>query len=328
MLKFGYGTYVGAWEESGAGLRAEIAAADDAGFDGIYFSEHHGSPQYPPSPLALSAYALGQSSRLRSGPMPLLLPLHNTIRIAEDTALLDRVSDGRLVFGVGAGFVRSEFEQAGVSYERRGKLVDEALGTILRLWKGERVPRGEFPDFEPLTHRPYSDSGPPVWIAGAAKAVLRRAVDHGCGLVLDSLRGRGEIEQVIRQYKAQAAEQGRTPGTVAVIRRLWLGSKTETEAFLDSFEGDLQQYRSAVAKGVVVPWLKGFAEEGFSRESVRSRVWAGQPEEVAEGLTQWCRQAGIDYLIVKFHWGRIGREVVARQLGLAARVIARAAGSA
>jgi alkanesulfonate monooxygenase SsuD/methylene tetrahydromethanopterin reductase-like flavin-dependent oxidoreductase (luciferase family) len=325
MAIYGYGTYIGAWEKSGAGLRSEIELVEAAGFDGIYFSEHHGSPQYPPSPLALAAYALGQSATLRSGPMPLLLPLHDTVRVAEETALLDRISDRRLVLGIATGYVRSEFEQADVPYERRGKLVDEALATMASLWRGETVPRdGELVDLAPLTHLPASEGGPPIWIAAASKPGMRRAVDWNAGLVLDSLRGPVEVEEIITQYRSYAAERGAEPGTVAVIRRLWLGTPEDVEDFLHHFETDLKSYQDNVAGGVT-PWLQGLADEGFSREAIRNRVWAGGPEEVAEDLEDWCRSAGVDYVIVKFHWGRLEREKIAGQLELAKRFVARAA---
>jgi alkanesulfonate monooxygenase SsuD/methylene tetrahydromethanopterin reductase-like flavin-dependent oxidoreductase (luciferase family) len=322
VATYGYGTYIAASEASGAGLRREIELVGDVGFDGIFFSEHHGSPQYPPSPLALSAYALGVDSNLRSGPMPLLLPLHNAVRVSEETALLDRVSDGRLVVGIATGYVKSEFEQAGVPHDRRGKIVDEGLAIMRALWRGDPVPRDGEVDIEPLSHVPTTEGGPPIWIAAGSKPGMRRSIDHNAGLVLDSLRGPDEIETVIRTYREYAKERGAEPGTVAVIRRLWLGDRDEVEDFLTRFESDVKRYQDHVAKGVT-PWLQGLVDAGFSREAIRSRVWAGSPEEVGEGLEEWCRAAGVDYVIVKFDWGGLDRETIARQIDLARRLLAR-----
>src|SRR5687768_7858098 len=109
-MRIGYGTYL----RDGGDLREEAQLAEASGLDGIFFSEHHGVAHYPPSPLALAHFALGATTTLRAGPMPLLLPLHHPVRIAEETALIDHVSGGRLIVGLAIGYLEDDFEQVGV----------------------------------------------------------------------------------------------------------------------------------------------------------------------------------------------------------------------
>src|ERR1700729_772094 len=160
MTQIGYGTYVGPGTGEGLELREEIQLTEAAGFDAIFFSEHHGTERYPPSPLALASYALGATTTLRSGPMPLLLPLHDPVRVAEESALLDVVSGGRLVLGLAAGYLPHDFEQIGIPVDERGPRLDEGLDVIHRVWEGKpQAFHGRFSTFSstgPLTYPPES----------------------------------------------------------------------------------------------------------------------------------------------------------------------------
>src|SRR4051812_41579785 len=113
-MQLTYGTYVADPDV----LRDEVAAAEAAGFEAVYFSEHHGLPGYIANPLAAATFVLGCSASLRSGPMPLLLPLHDPVRIAEQAALVDAISGGRRGVGGGGGFLPSGIGQRGRTRQR------------------------------------------------------------------------------------------------------------------------------------------------------------------------------------------------------------------
>jgi alkanesulfonate monooxygenase SsuD/methylene tetrahydromethanopterin reductase-like flavin-dependent oxidoreductase (luciferase family) len=193
------------------------------------------------------------------------------------------------------------------------------------LWFGEWAPRATpLPVANPLTHLPLTPGGPPVWIAAGAKPGMRRALRMGAGLALDSLRGPDEIQRVIDTYRELAAEAGVPVGEISIIRRVWLGSDAEVKPFLDQLQMDMARYQSAAGSGPPLPWMKELADQNFSLDAIRERVWAGEPEKVAEGLVSWCEAAGIDYVVVKFHWGRQSFEEIAPQIRLASRMMARA----
>jgi len=94
----------------------------------VFFSEHHGVPGYIANPLAAATFVLGCSGTLRSGPMPLLLPLHDPVRIVEQAALVDAISGGRLIMGLGAGYLPRDFEQCGVPLDDRGHRLGRGSG--------------------------------------------------------------------------------------------------------------------------------------------------------------------------------------------------------
>jgi alkanesulfonate monooxygenase SsuD/methylene tetrahydromethanopterin reductase-like flavin-dependent oxidoreductase (luciferase family) len=149
--------------------------ADDRGFMGIVVSEHHGVEDgYMSSPLTLAAGMLGRTRRLMCSISALLIPYHDPLRLAEDIASVDLLSGGnRLVVIAGLGYREAEFEMFAKDRSRRGRLLDEAVDTMLKAWTGEpfeyqgRTVR--------VTPRPATRPHPTVMIGGSAEISARRA---------------------------------------------------------------------------------------------------------------------------------------------------------
>jgi alkanesulfonate monooxygenase SsuD/methylene tetrahydromethanopterin reductase-like flavin-dependent oxidoreductase (luciferase family) len=327
MTRLGYGTYVGPGVGEGLELREEIELTEAAGFDAIFFSEHHGTERYPPSPLALASYALGATTTLRSGPMPLLLPLHDPVRVAEETALLDVVSGGRLVLGLAAGYLPMDFEQIGIAVEERGPRLDEGLDVLHRVWEG--TPQqfdGRFSTFHstgPLTYPPEGGRLP-ILIASSAVPGLRRAARWGAGIMIDSLRATADVARVAARYRELCDEAGTRPGTIGAIRRIWLGDVTETDNFIAAFGAELERYLAQVGPGRG-PVAKALYDTGVTREAILDRVFVGEPEAVAEQIGAWAEAAGVEYLMLKVQWGRRVFEQIKQQLQRAAVICERIA---
>ncbi|HEY3701189.1 MAG TPA: LLM class flavin-dependent oxidoreductase [Acidimicrobiales bacterium] len=152
-----------------------VGWADDRGFMGIVLSEHHGVDDgYMSSPLTLAAGMLGRTRNLMCTIAALLVPYHDPLRLAEEVACVDLLSGGnRLVLIIGLGYRESEFEMFGKDRSRRGRLVEEALDTMLRAWSGEpfeyqgRTVR--------VTPRPVTRPHPTMMIGGSAEISARRA---------------------------------------------------------------------------------------------------------------------------------------------------------
>jgi len=327
MTRLGYGTYVGPGPGEGLELREEIQMTEAAGFDAIFFSEHHGTERYPPSPLALASYALGATTTLRSGPMPLLLPLHDPVRVAEESALLDFVSGGRLVLGLAAGYLPRDFEQIGIALEERGPRLDEGLDLVHRVWEGTPQQfEGRFSTFQstgPLIFPPEGGRLP-ILIASSAVPGLRRAARWGAGIMIDSLRATADVAKVAARYRELCADAGRRPATVGAIRRIWLGDETETERFISAFGEELERYLLQVGPGRG-PVAKALHDTGVTREAILDRVFVGQPEEVAENVGAWAEAAGVDYVMLKVQWGQRVFEQIQQQLQRAAVICERLA---
>ncbi|MEK7370922.1 MAG: LLM class flavin-dependent oxidoreductase [candidate division NC10 bacterium] len=150
-------------------LLDQAEAADALGFDSFWIAEHHfheyGAIPRPPVWLAAAAE---RTRRIRLGSAVVVLPFDNPLRTAEDYAMVDMLSGGRLNLGVGSGYLTHEYAGFGLSLEEKRERFNEALEVVLRAWTGERFSyEGRFHHIEnvQLNVRPVQSPRPPVWVA-------------------------------------------------------------------------------------------------------------------------------------------------------------------
>jgi len=180
------------------------AWADAAGFDGVRFLEHHGSDDgYCPSPLVMAGAAAARTGRVRIRVRALILPLHDPVRIAEDAAVVDVISRGRLELVVAAGYVRSEFAMFGRSLADRPRLVEEGVQVLKQAWTGEPFEYRGRPALVAL--RPHRRPRPPIVLGGSSPAAARRAARIADGFEPTS-------RSLYDVYAAECARLGVTPG--------------------------------------------------------------------------------------------------------------------
>jgi alkanesulfonate monooxygenase SsuD/methylene tetrahydromethanopterin reductase-like flavin-dependent oxidoreductase (luciferase family) len=152
--------------------------ADERELQAISLEEHHGAENgWSPSPLVMAGLVFGRTKRIMATINALLVPLHDPIRIAEDIAVLDLASGGRLVVTGGIGYRPSEYEAHGKDWAARGKLQDEAVDAMLKAWTGEPFEyRGTTVR---VTPRPFTQPHPVLMLGGSSKAAVRRAARFG-----------------------------------------------------------------------------------------------------------------------------------------------------
>ena len=154
---------------------------DNHGFFMATFEEHHGADNaWSPTPLLNAATVLAKTKNLSASISALLLPLHDPIRVAEDIAVIDLMSGGRLTVILGLGYRPSEYQLMGKNWENRGKLMDESVQTLLDAWTGEPFEyRGEI---HQITPSPVTKPHPFIMIGGTSKVAARRAARFGLPL--------------------------------------------------------------------------------------------------------------------------------------------------
>jgi alkanesulfonate monooxygenase SsuD/methylene tetrahydromethanopterin reductase-like flavin-dependent oxidoreductase (luciferase family) len=160
-------------EEPAARARTYQAALDMAeyvdqqGFAQVVLSEHHGTEVgWLPAPLAMAGMVLARTKRIGVSISALILPLHDAKRVAEDMAVLDLASGGRLAVIAALGYRPEEYAMFGRDWSRRGELMDSSLQTLLDMWKTT----------EP---RPVTQPHPPLLVGGSSKPAVRRAARLG-----------------------------------------------------------------------------------------------------------------------------------------------------
>lgn len=151
----------------------QVAWADELGFDLVGLGEHHGSEDgYNPSPLVLAAAMAARTRRLKLRTSVLLAPLYDLPKLAEDAAVTQVISGGRLLLGIGAGYRPSEFETFGRELDQRWRIMGETCEFLRRAWTGEPFEwQGRRCRVTPVPE----PVPPPILLGGSSPAAARRA---------------------------------------------------------------------------------------------------------------------------------------------------------
>jgi alkanesulfonate monooxygenase SsuD/methylene tetrahydromethanopterin reductase-like flavin-dependent oxidoreductase (luciferase family) len=165
-----------------------IEAVEALGFDTVWLTEHHFiEDDYLPSVLTMAAAVAARTSRVTIGTAVLLLPLHDPLRVAEDAAVVDVLSAGRLRLGLGLGYKLEEFAAFGVDRRDRRSLLEDGIEIIRGAWAdGPFSHHGRHRRFDDLnvTPKPVQRPGPQIWLAGRAQVPVERAATVGDGLIV------------------------------------------------------------------------------------------------------------------------------------------------
>ncbi len=171
-------------------------AAEAAGLESLWGGEHVvlPDPQAPPSPMAPQdrildpiialTYCAAVTTRVRLGTGIIILPQRNPLVLAKELASLDALSNGRLIFGIGVGYLQPEFRALGAPYEQRGAVTDDYLAAMQAIWSQARPAyQGRFVSFADIqAHpQPVQRPHPPIVVGGRTAAAFRRAVQQGHG---------------------------------------------------------------------------------------------------------------------------------------------------
>ena len=213
-------------------------ACDEAGFEAMAISDHLIHPQdletpYPytedgrprwepftdwPDPWVAVAAMAAVTRRLRFISSVYVLPLRNPFQVAKTVATAATISGGRVVLGVGAGWMREEFLAMEQPFEGRGRRMDEMIAVIRSLWCGDGYVEhhGEFFDFGPLEMRPAPADPVPIWVGGFSPRALRRAARLGDGWISD-LHSTDEMAALVRRIRELRADSPRAGEPFSVL---------------------------------------------------------------------------------------------------------------
>jgi probable F420-dependent oxidoreductase len=243
-MKFGlFGINFGACADPEAARRV-ARAAEEGGFESLWTGEHVvlPDPQAPPSPsppdvpfldpaVAL-AHVAAHTKTIRLGTGIIILPQRNPLILAKELASVDVVSGGRLLFGLGIGYLKAEFDALGVSFDDKGARATEYLAAILALWT-QPQPRyeGRFVAFSGIQAqpRPVQQPHPPIVIGGHSEPAFRRAVEHAngwYGFMLDLERTAKCIEGLREAQKKYPRPAALGPLEISVTPRAKLDHDT------------------------------------------------------------------------------------------------------
>jgi len=184
-------------------LGVELSSfVDKHGFYGVTLEEHHStSVGWSPTPLLNAAAILAVTENITVAITALLVPLHDPVRIAEDLAVLDLLSRGRISITTGLGYRTDEYRALGKNWKRRGRILDNSLEVMLAAWTGE--PFSHLGSTVQVTPRSFTRPHPVVLIGGSGPAAARRAARLGLPLQLPS-----KIPDVEELYRSECERLG------------------------------------------------------------------------------------------------------------------------
>jgi probable F420-dependent oxidoreductase len=280
-----------------------------------------------PQLLVLLAALAARTRSIRLGTSILLSPLVHPVQLAESASMVDVISKGRLVLGLGLGYQPQDFRQFGVPFRERVSRFEEGIEVLRRAWTEERFSHAgrhfELDDVA-IHPRPVQRPHPPIWLAAWSVAGAERAGRLGDAYVTDPIQNLAATRRFAAAYRAAAAAAGR-PAGVVVMREL-LVAPTREEALDRYAEGLLAQYRYYFQNGAFLPeyepWMKTVRDareltwELLSRERV---IW-GNPGDCAEQIRDWCEQLGSEHMQVTIPqprggWNREGQLATIRLIG-------------
>lgn len=197
---------------------AYAVAAERLGYSHAWVLEHHFTPYgLVGSALTHAAFILGRTTTLKVGTAIQVLPLHHPVKLAEQVALLDQLSGGRLMFGVGRGTFRKDFRVFGADMGKSREMMIESVELMRRCWiEGRCASASEFYDFpevevypEPLT-KPY----PPLYTVAISPASVTWAAREGIPLIFGFAHNDEEKAAILEQYGEEAEAAGHDPAAI------------------------------------------------------------------------------------------------------------------
>lgn len=272
-----------------------IAIMDRSGYDAVWLTEHHFTDySVCPSIPVIGTFAAARTSRLRIGTGVCLAGFYHPLRLAEEIALLDILSGGRVNWGAGRGFDPNEFAAFGVPVEESHARFRETVEIVLAAWTHDRLTyTGEFFSFDgvEVLPKPLQRPHPPVWLAASSPAAVERAAVAGHAILMDPHATHAELGNKLALYRKTLARHGHTPdGRQIPMARFFAVAATDAEAADVARSGArwlLDTY--------VPPHMQADADP--VQRYVDEVVIHGTPERVRGRLAQLEDELPLDYLI-------------------------------
>lgn len=310
-----------------------VDAAEEQGLDGVWLAELHFNPtrSVMSSPIVIASSIATRTKRLRVGMAVYVLPLSNPLRIAEEVATVDHISEGRFEFGIGrSGFARS-YDVFSIPYSESQERFAESLNIILQAWEGKEFSyEGKYYNVDKATISPvpFQQPHPPLRIAANSADTFVRLGEAGHPIFV-GLRGMDipELRQNVDAYRKSWREAGH-PGDGDVCLRIPVyAGETEGQAMDEPFEsisgyfgrmGSLYREQAGKSGLEATELADGRAEQlaGLSYEDMlKTKIAFGTAEHLVDRFNQLKEELGLDGVVAELNpGGLIPEERVLRSL--------------
>ena len=228
-------------EPTKANILEVAQTAESLSYDSVWTSDHvlvtKDKPRYGTIFEALTtlAYVAGATKKVRLGTSVLVVPQRDAILVAKQVATIDALSEGRVILGIGVGWMDDEYANLGAQFNNRGRRMDEALKMMKVLWvEDDPQFEGEFYNFTSAIFgpKPSQTGGPPILVGGASDAAINRIASLGDGWHADD-SSLEELEEVTTRLRSMSDESGRPPAQISLRRTVDLRPVAADMGLLD-----------------------------------------------------------------------------------------------
>jgi alkanesulfonate monooxygenase SsuD/methylene tetrahydromethanopterin reductase-like flavin-dependent oxidoreductase (luciferase family) len=281
-----------------------FAIMDRAGYDAVWLAEHHFSGfSVCPSVHMMGTMAAARTKRLRIGTAVSLAPFYNPLRLAEEVALLDVLSGGRVNWGAGRGFERSEFTAFNIPGDESAPRFHETVDIVLKAWTSPRLfYQGQFYKYDgvEVLPKPLQAPHPPVWMAASSVTAIEWAASQGHSILMDPHSSRRDLIRKRRHYAMKLMEAGFSDtGRTIPMARLVAIDETEEKA---------REVAQRAAEWTVASYV-GRAHNNVQQEMrtfggkdpiefyLQDVMIYGTADSVADQILSFGAEIGMDYLM-------------------------------
>ena len=307
----------------------EVQLGEALGFDSVWLEEHHSvRNHYWPSPLMGLAGAATRTEKILLGTDILVMPFYHPVRVAEDSTMLDILSNGRFILGAAIGYKPDEFALYQTPLEKRGGRFEEAVRLIKLLWTQERV------DFEgkfyavsgaKIEPHPMSSPHPPLWLGGWGELSLRRAAQLGDAWVPGPTASLKTLLESQGVYHENLRGLGIDPASLAApLTREVVIAPTDAQAWEIAEKHLAINYRDEYGGGTWKHPLIGNAQGSpdFEFEAVSlDRFIIGSPDSVIHKIQAFKDAFGVDHLICRLYFAGMPHTFIMQELKLLAQEV-------
>lgn len=323
-LEVGIGAWLGSGPRTASRIGDQAAKTEALGFHSFWLPENHfGEGNSIPAPFLLLAAASARTTKLKLGTGSYLLPIRHPIQMAEEVAVLDELSQGRVILGVGRGYQSGMFEVFQTPVNEKRKRFEDALEIMIAAWKGEPVGYDVSPRDSGsvcrgsaiyLSPKPVQKPHPPVWVAAFGPKALKQAGRLGLPYLASPVETMASLEEKYDIHRASFKEAGRKKVDVIPVMRT---------VFVSREKSALRDVRKRLIKEASELSRSPIASiRASAGQSADDWTIVGEPREVHEKILEYQERLGMTHLIAsRGRLGSITAEEIETSIELLAEIV-------
>lgn len=295
----------------------QVKLAEKVGFDSAWISEHHFLDDgYCPSPAVMAAAMAAVTAKIRIGSAGIILPLQNPVRLAEDAAVVDNISNGRFDLGVVLGYRKEEYEGMGVPMKERPSRMDEGLEVLGKALSGEKFSyEGKRFKYQNTTLTPRPVQKPiPLYVGAFEEPAIRRAGRFGYPLLIGPGRTVSMVRDTLGYYNDEAAKWGKNPENVGhILLRETFVSADRDIAIEGGNKYIISMYKYYFSLGVKM-FVRGKQLTGLDdplfEHLAEDRFIIGTPLDCTKEIGMYKDTLGIKYIACRMVFPQASHEII------------------